>query len=148
MKALSIKQPWVFAITDLGKRVENRTWPPPLYVIGEYIAIHASKGIDSNGYPAVVRISGGAPPIMDEIVCGAIVATARIVGWLDEKGRGNLIDPSQGHMVDDPWFMGPIGWLLDDVRKVGAYECKGRLGLWNVPSDIAVKISEETDGRE
>ena len=27
MKALSIRQPWVWAITHAGKRVENRSWP-------------------------------------------------------------------------------------------------------------------------
>jgi hypothetical protein len=29
VKALSIRQPWTYAIQHLGKRVENRTWPTP-----------------------------------------------------------------------------------------------------------------------
>lgn len=52
MKALSIWQPWAWAITASTKRVENRQWgsgSPLLAVarslVGQRIAIHASKGV-------------------------------------------------------------------------------------------------------
>ena len=58
MKALSIKQPWLYCITDLDKRIENRTWKPPGWVVGQRIALHASKGFDERGGPAAGELSG------------------------------------------------------------------------------------------
>lgn len=50
LKALSIKQPWAWAISDLDKRVENRGYRT-LYR-GE-LAIHASAEGDSRGFGAL-----------------------------------------------------------------------------------------------
>lgn len=47
MKALSIRQPWAWAIVNAGKRVENRTWET------RYrgpILIHAAKGVTKREY--------------------------------------------------------------------------------------------------
>ena len=46
MKALTVIQPWAWAIAHAGKRVENRTWGPPRDVIGQRIAIHAGRRLD------------------------------------------------------------------------------------------------------
>lgn len=42
MKALTLWPEWAFAVTDLGKNVENRTWIPTLKP-GESFFIHAGK---------------------------------------------------------------------------------------------------------
>jgi len=46
MKALSVRQPWAWAICH-GRDVENRPWAPPENVLGKFIAIHASSTIRS-----------------------------------------------------------------------------------------------------
>jgi hypothetical protein len=126
MKALSIQQPWLWAITDIDKRIENRTWKPPQWIIGERIALHASKKDDPVGYREIYEIAGIIPPA--ELPKGAIVATAKVVGWLDDNGFGN------GHLIDDKWFFGPIGWILADIKKLDTpILCRGSLGLWNSP---------------
>lgn len=40
------------------------------------------------------------------------------------------------HPWDNPWWLGPIGWLLDDVRQVEPVEARGMPGLWRVPDEI------------
>ena len=88
MKALSIKQPWLWAITDLDKRIENRTWKPPQNIIGQRIALHASKKDDPHGEQKLYDIAGIHPPT--DLHRGTIVATACIIGWLDNTRNGNI----------------------------------------------------------
>jgi len=51
MRALSIRQPWAWAILH-GKDVENRTWVTR--VTGEFL-IHASKTFDLEGYQWLLK---------------------------------------------------------------------------------------------
>jgi hypothetical protein len=124
MKALSIQQPWLYAITDLDKRVENRTWKPPWWIIGRRIALHASKIDDRAGYVIIRDIANvDVPP---DLPRGCIVATAKVLGWIDES--------------NDKWFFGPYGWILDDINKIspGPVFCRGALGLWDVTPEYLV----------
>lgn len=129
MKALSIKQPWVYAITDLGKKIENRTWFAPSTIINKTIAIHASKKPDRSGFSAIFDICG--TQIEEDLVYGAIVATARV------------IDVTQ--FSSDPWFFGPVGWVLSDVQKLlKPIPCRGQLGLWTVKPDVMTQVLSGT----
>lgn len=47
--ALSLSRPWCFAITDCGKRIENRDWPIPKRWMGKRIALHVAKSWDEDG---------------------------------------------------------------------------------------------------
>lgn len=137
MKALSIKQPWLYCITDLDKRVENRTWKPPDWIIGKRIALHASKKMDdSGGKSAASALAGLDLSTVVDMPMGAIVATAVVRGWVDIDG--NSSHPDMLQYEDDEWFFGFYGWILDDIRKVspGPASCRGALGLWNVSPSI------------
>ena len=46
MKALSIRQPWIWAMFHLGKDVENRTWSTG---VRERVMLHASLKYDHEG---------------------------------------------------------------------------------------------------
>ncbi len=145
MKALSIKQPWLYAITDLNKIIENRTWKPPAQIIGQRIALHASKKPDRVGYPAIAKIAGIEVPA--DVPLGSIVATAVVAGWIGENGYGDVPSPCYGHFVDDKWFFGPIGWFLEDVQKLKEpLLCRGMLGLWTVQQELCRQISFELEG--
>lgn len=48
-RALTLWPEWVYAIVHLGKRIENRGWPPPESLIGQPFALHAGKSIGGNG---------------------------------------------------------------------------------------------------
>ena len=150
MDALTIKQPWLWCITDLTdkpKRVENRSWKPPYRIIGQRIALHASKRIDQAEMTACRRVCLSPLPRTREFVAGAIVATAIVQGYVVVNGQGGVVEQSRLAASytprSDPWFFGPVGWLLEDVQKLPApIFCKGALGLWRVPADIAAMIAE------
>src|SRR5450432_4191665 len=79
MKALSIHQPWAWAILHAGKGVENRSWPTryrgPLLV-------HASKSrasYEEQEPAAWLERYGIALPAWDELAKGAIVGVVDVV---------------------------------------------------------------------
>jgi len=51
MKALTIRQPWAWAIFHAGKDIENRDWPTRLR---GRIAIHAAKGMTRDEYESAL----------------------------------------------------------------------------------------------
>lgn len=129
MKALTVRQPWAWAIMHAQKDFENRTWKLPEKYVGETIAIHAAKGLtkrewmDSSIY--IHSFTGIEIPEFDspELVRSAIVGTARLVACV--KFSFSL------------WFEGPFGWQLADVKKLDVpIPCKGSLSFWTVPEEI------------
>lgn len=133
MRALTIQDPWMWAITEMDKRIENRTWKPPLSAIGKTIALHVSKKPDPAGIGSIYRITNKIVTV--EYRYGKIVATAKVLGWIDANCQ-TASSPELLKFMDDKWFFGPIGWVLDDVKKVNIVDCKGALGLWDVPSGL------------
>lgn len=133
-RALSIKQPWLYAIMELGKCVENRDWAPPDYIIGKRIALHASKGIDKDGAQAIARIASVDVP--GDLPLGCFLATAKVVGCITDTEILTITVDSD----IDRWYGGPYGWLLDDIRKLEKpIPCPGQLGLWNIPDELLRK---------
>lgn len=43
MKAISLHQPWAELVMSGEKKIETRSWMPPRALVGERIAIHASR---------------------------------------------------------------------------------------------------------
>lgn len=155
IKGITIRQPWAVWICHRGKRVENRVWPPPQSMVGEYLAIHAGKiesltqdDIDDAkefveereipsipGTEKIWRRRGEGYVLSDETTMpmrecpsGAIVAVAKLVGVTEES--------------PDPWFVGPYGWLLDDVRAIEPVPCRGQQGLWALPPSVLATVCE------
>lgn len=130
-RALSVRQPWAWAICHGWKDVENRTWRShfrgPLY-------IHAGR-----------QIRGGLGRYDDcEYVCERIAeATGFTVTSLwrqyeREVRFGALV--GQVEMVDcvesseSPWFKGPFGFVFQEARFLDEpVKMPGRLGLFRVP---------------
>jgi hypothetical protein len=128
MWALTLWRPWAWAIAlpaSLGgKRIENRTWHPPARVLGQRIAIHAGKTWDAEGAEWIAHRFGLRVPAAPQHPVG-IIATARVVRAVERS--------------DDPWFIGPVGWVLDDVRPLArVVSCTGHQGLWRVPNHTVV----------
>lgn len=126
------------------KRVENRTNLPPRALLGEFVAIHAGLGYDEVEWPGGIE-----PPRKAEAPTG-IVGIARLVGALDRRMapsgmRRRAVLVSRREEADavrrltyldrDPWWQGPVGWLLDDVIAIDPVPCRGSLGVWRVPDD-------------
>lgn len=127
MRALTLRQPWAWAVLHAGKRIENRTWKPPSWMLGESLAIHAGSGdIYEEDVEQVVRLGGVPAP--EEYDVGAIVGVVRVVGFY-RPGCG----------LENPWWdPEQFGWRLGSVWALDEpVPCKGALGLWEVPGEVA-----------
>jgi len=123
-KALSIRQPWAWAILHAGKRIENR---PRRFNYRGPICLHASlympKQTDCDDLNSVFcKIDDDHPMIATETWAkgehrGGIIGTAEIVDCVEHS--------------DSPWFFGPYGLVLENVQPVELIPVKGALGLFN-----------------
>ncbi len=125
MKALSIHQPWAWAILHAGKTMENRTWRTnyrgPLL-------IHASKTRSS--YDREPRLDWGkvygvALPKWEELVTGAIVGVVELVDCLPVAS-----------VPTSPWVEGPVCWLVaNPIAFTEPVPWRGMQGLFDVPDE-------------
>lgn len=137
MKALSIRQPWAWLIVNGHKDIENRTWPTKFR---GRVLIHASKGMTRAEYedveeflmfsePSMMR----APqlPSMEQLERGGIVGAASII---------DCIAPAQRSA---PWHMeDQFGFQIVDARSLPFLACKGALGFFDVPKEIAAHLRQ------
>jgi len=137
MKAISIRQPWAWAILHAGKRIENRGWSTrhrgP-------ILLHVSAGLTKREYQEFQLFLATLPQEMQKSVPSLPPMAALPRGGI--VGRANLVDVLD-YTKDTPpsgqaeWFFGPYGFLLDDVREVPFVPYRGELSLFNVPAELA-----------
>ena len=144
MKALSIRQPWAWAILHAGKDVENRDWNdryPALHEAhrlvedaiqkdgGEFL-IHASKGMTKDEYEDALGLmhaislkkpfpSGLTLPAFGDLPRGGIVGSAQLY---DVVTRSASL-----------WFSGRIGLVLRNPKSLPFRACKGSLGFFDEP---------------
>ncbi len=132
MRALTIRQPWLFAIERLGKSVENRSWPVPPQAVGTVVALHAGKTMDWDAeFPDGADWRGKGYSLR----LGGITSIARIAGCHPRYHICNRTGIPQ--TVCTPWSIwGQFHWLLEDVRPLAEpVPCRGALGLWTVPEE-------------
>lgn len=122
--ALSIRQPWAWAIIYAGKDIENRSVPAiramyPALGRSPSLAIHASNGMtqaeyrDARDFMAALGVD--CPPPAD-LVRGAIIGEVRTNG---------VVKTAAGR-----WWMGPRGIVLSDPRPCDPVPARGALGLF------------------
>lgn len=114
--AVSLMQPWPWAILHLGKDVENRTWRT-----GHRgpILIHASRTFDTDGYYWIKRhFPDKELPLPGDFELGGIVGVMTIDDVVTE--------------CDSPWFFGPAGWLVSAARPLPFKPCRGYPSLFKV----------------
>lgn len=140
MRALTLWRPWSDAVVNGPKRIENRPWRPWPSVVGTptLIAVHAGKKYDTDtrgwdiaGWP------GGYEPPGDEDCPTGVVGVARVVGYMDTRVMPVRREGPVDDLDRDPWWVGPVGWLLADVQALPEpVPCRGALGLWWLPDDV------------
>ena len=121
--ALSVRQPWAWAIIHAGKPVENRDWEkcPEWRNYRGWVLIHASKGMTHDEYDTAVEFmdfvdSSIVVPRFEELQRGGVV------------GYTNMIDCVRRH--ESRWFVGQYGLVLKDSAPTEFYPCKGALGFF------------------
>jgi hypothetical protein len=130
IRGLSLTRPWPFAFLKPGvetdfKRIENRSWRPPQFIIGQYLALHAAKSWSEDDREWIEHVTGLSVPRKKESPHSEIFAVCRCAGYAEDALDERV---SEGQRM---WFFGPYGWLL--THFVGLNEpvpCTGELGLW------------------
>jgi hypothetical protein len=98
MRAISIQQPWAWAILHAGKDIENRTWPTK---VRGRVQIHAGKKIDKDGLQ-FLRLVGIEPP--SGLPTGAFVGEVTIADCCEDcEVAGD----------SEKWAFGPWCFLLE-----------------------------------
>ena len=163
VRAITVRQPWAWAIAHGGKDVENRT----RNIAGGYrgpVAIHAGLTPDTAAQPHWPL--GDLIPRVAWRTRGAVVAVADLVDvhddetclagdlarlrWLYEHNRAAydaIPDTGSGGLIGrarlcSPWAMGDHWHLtLANVRPLATpVPARGRLGLWTLPPDVEAAV--------
>lgn len=141
MKALSIRQPWLWAILDIPendcpKRVENRKGTAFNY--RGPVLLHASSGGTRKAFAEATTAICQARtdlgftreigvPAATDLPRGCFIGIARIVGaWAHPAGFLG------GRAAFGYRLAGQLGLSLADVRKLPPVPAPGALGLYNV----------------
>lgn len=124
-RALSIRQPWAWAILNADKDIENRSWSTSYR---GPVAIHASKGLTASEFSEFIATaheistvrpfpSGLTVPPIADFSRGGIVGVVDIVDCVRRSGS--------------PWFFGPWGFVLENARPVEFIPVRGALGFFD-----------------
>lgn len=138
--ALTLHQPWAWALIEGHKNVENRSWPPPRWLLEATaplcVAIHASQTWDDDG-AAFCRLRGLVVPGR------AALPRGHVIGWamfgtplirptgepIPERLRCRTVTAGLGG-----WFTGPWGWPVRAVfRARWPQPVRGYQGIWRLP---------------
>lgn len=122
--ALSIRQPWAWAIINAGKDIENRDWSTRFRGL---VCIHAAKGMTKAEFAGFIDLArayllaghwkkGAWVPFPEDLQKGGIVGTAEIVDCVTSS--------------DSPWFFGRYGFVLTNPKPVEFIPCNGALGFF------------------
>lgn len=135
--ALSVRNPWAWAIFHAGKDVENRTVEPPRNFVGRRIAIHVGTtfGKEERAELALLQDVGMVPRSLAEADLRAM--SGRIVGHVLLDGA---IDDSHELAFESGWYGGPHGWiLLDRILLAEPVPARGMLGLWPIARRVTTR---------
>lgn len=140
IRGLSLSRPWPMAFlqgpVQKRKRVENRSWPPPRWMFGQYLALHVAQSWDGSGVDDILDILGVEVPRKKDYPSGLIVAVCQLTGCMKDD---EWLDP-----VHRPWFCGPFGWVVSNVVELQTPILhKGALGLWKIAPSIGERILKE-----
>lgn len=140
IKALSVRQPWAFAISTGVKRIENRS--KPWGHRGE-ILIQAGQIENIEDVAAVLRAlaqdSGESVGVWRRRY-----AARRALGCI--VARVTIVDCVRRH--PSIWFTGPFGYVLADAQALAPLRYPGKQGPFEVPDEIVAALRPlETDDR-
>lgn len=132
MKALTIKQPWAFAIRCGLKTIENRSWPT---AYRGPLAIHAGKSrsyLDDTQPEDWHSLIPGLPDfaLLDY---GKIVAVCQLADCVP-----------LAEVRHQPFALGPWCWLLDGIQSLTLpFPWTGAQGLFDIPDDLIKRALAE-----
>ena len=143
MKTISLWQPYASLIAAGVKTIETRGWAPPKGLMGQRVAIHAAKTIETSDVRDRRRHDRIAAALNSPewdaniprgaVVCTAILDHAGLVHGAERNGQVT-VDGNRLVAVDEWGDFGPGRWLwfLRDVEPVDPpVPARGHQGFWN-----------------
>lgn len=145
MKALTLIQPWATLIALGAKRIETRSWATKHR---GWIAITASKIFPREcrelcfEEPFLSALAGcsqwrGKVLPRGEVVALALLKECRPTDYWKAFASCDM----DYELAFGDFSAGRFGWYFDQVKALKEpVPCKGALGLWDVPTDLAAAI--------
>lgn len=144
--AITIWPEWAYAILQLGKDVELRTWPCWRSLVGQDIVLHAGAHVGGPGPKAEGRAN----------VRHFLLRVAAATGHAPPPGLGEAVAPLRGRFaglaqLGEPTLTHPSPWadpdgqvwawpLLERRALVEPIPHRGAQGLWRVPDELAAQL--------
>lgn len=131
--ALSIRQPWAWAVVAGHKVIENRS--AGAIKSGKmtpgWICVHAAVGLSRDEFRWGhwrLQKHGVECPRPEKLIRGAVIGIVEVVDIVDRS--------------DSEWFGGPMGLVLENARPIAPIPAKGALGYfeWSPGRDLAPVI--------
>lgn len=117
--ALSLKQPWVYAILHLGKDIENRSWRSSYR---GRILLHASRTMDEFG---VKYLQNAGFQVPESMPMGAYV------------GEVTITDCQPLAACASRWAFGPWCYTLEQpIAYPEPIPGRGQLGFYRAPEEV------------
>ncbi len=158
--ALTVRQPYAWAIAEGFKPVENRGWRTNYRGL---LAIHAAGRFDDGfpGFPArdadrkyralkaQALLAGAFPPEAVRLGFRRVVAVARLTG-IHHASECMAPEGEPPRVLCCPWAIhGEHHWELPDVWPLDPVPCHpGMLGLWRLPEDVEKAVRAQLEGAE
>ena len=118
--AISVRQPWAWAIVYAGKDVENRHHAHRFNAaVGQRVLIHASKAWERAEFEEAVRAMqrlGIECPALERLDYGGIIGSALVT---------DIVASHRSH-----WFRGPQALVLADARPESFKPMRGQASLF------------------
>lgn len=160
IRALPLWQPWASLVVHGKKKIETRHWEAPSSVVGQRIAIHATKTRSELGivrrkpFKGVLRalLEAGAP-LMDphnpnELPLGALVGTVVVAGC-ERMTWDFVLDLERADPVEYAFGLyeeARYAWHLADPRVLPQpVPWKGSQGIFSVPAsavDVGIQPAQ------
>lgn len=130
MKALSIRQPWAWAIIHAGKDIENRSWPT--HFRGRFLVHASSRRLYHWQYAEFLTfyrnqclIHGVEVPTLGDLRLGGIIGAVDLVDCVSDSAS--------------PWFdrtPGNRGFVLRNPEPLPFRPYKGKLSFFEVNTKL------------
>ena len=145
--ALTLHQPWLDAVLEHGKPVENRSWPPPRKLVGKLLALHAGAVYDAD---AAQWIEGrfGLALRPSESEHGAILGVARVTRAFyvgEDRQQVLAVGEAPDPLASSGWAFGPWCWVLEDLVRVVPVACRGAQRVWLLPRRVRAELAAALD---
>lgn len=159
MKALTVQQPWAWAIVHGGKDVENRT---QAWRYRGPLAIHAGARVSERGLrtvPSIVAAERGTSPtlvadqVRSSIELGAIIGVVDLVDVHAAAGE-RIEGPLRTPQCCESWWAelsyaehggktrrDIVHLVLENPQPLDEpIPCRGALGLWTPPIEVLEQL--------